>query len=67
MLRSIISLISDTFWIFRIPYASVTALSLRYFLTFTNWDVIFSDFQIDEMVSEYPKTTKISKSSLYTF
>ena len=27
---------------------------------------IFTDFQIDEMVSECPKIMKISKSSLYT-
>merc|ERR1712141_646738 len=63
----IISFIYDTFWIFRISYARDTAPSLQFFVIFTDSDVIFSDFQIDEMVSECPKITKISKSSLYTF
>merc|ERR1712141_807746 len=63
----IISFIYDTFWIFRISYARARAPSLQFFAIFTDSDVIFSDFQIDEMVSECPKIMKISKSSLYTF
>merc|ERR1712141_79548 len=63
----IISFIYDTFWIFRISYARARAPSLQFFVIFTDSDVIFSDFQIDEMVSECPKIMKISKSSLYTF
>ena len=67
MLRGIISFISDTFWIFRILYARARAPSLQFFVIFTDSDVIFSDFQIDEMVSECPKIMKISISSLYVF
>ena len=67
MLRGIISFICDTFWIFRISYARTRAPSLQLFAIFTDSEVIFSDFQIDEMVSECPKIMKISKSSLYTF
>ena len=66
MLRGSISFISDTFWIFRISYARARAPSYQFFAIFTDPDVIFSDFQIDEMVSECPKIMKISKSSLYT-
>ena len=66
MLRGIIPVISDTFWIFQISYARARAPSLQFFAIFTDLDVIFSDFQIDEMVSECPKIMKMSKSSLYT-
>ena len=66
ILRGIITLTSEIMSISWILYARAPPPTLQFFPIFTCLDAIFSDSQIDEMVSECPEMMKIPKSSLYT-